>query len=55
MTGVQTCALPISLLIAVLNNGLVLLNIPTDAQYIVKGVIILIAVVLDRLAQGARA
>ena len=44
-----------ALLIAVLNNGLVLLNIPTDAQYIVKGVIILIAVVLDRLAQGARA
>ena len=43
-----------ALLIAVLNNGLVLLNIPTDAQYIVKGVIILIAVVLDRLAQGAR-
>ena len=43
-----------ALLIAVLNNGLVLLNIPTDAQYIVKGVIILIAVVLDRLAQGAK-
>jgi ribose/xylose/arabinose/galactoside ABC-type transport system permease subunit len=44
-----------ALLIAVLNNGMVLLNVTTDAQYIVKGVIILIAVVLDRLATGARA
>jgi ribose transport system permease protein len=43
-----------ALLIAVLNNGMVLLNVATDAQYIVKGVIILIAVVLDRLATEAR-
>jgi ribose/xylose/arabinose/galactoside ABC-type transport system permease subunit len=43
-----------ALLIAVLNNGMVLLNVTTDAQYIVKGVIILIAVILDRLATGAR-
>lgn len=43
-----------ALLIAVLNNGMVLMNITTDAQYIVKGVIILIAVILDRLATGVR-
>ncbi|MEM7642570.1 MAG: ABC transporter permease [Pseudomonadota bacterium] len=42
-------------LIAVLNNGMVLMNINIDAQYIVKGVIILLAVVLERLASGARA
>lgn len=42
-------------LIAVLNNGMVLLNVNIDAQYIVKGAIILLAVVLDRLATGARA
>lgn len=41
-------------LIAVLNNGMVLLNVNIDAQYIVKGVIILLAVVLERLASGAR-
>lgn len=41
-------------LIAVLNNGMVLLNLNIDAQYLVKGVIILIAVVLERLASGAR-
>ena len=43
-----------ALLIAVLNNGMVLLNVNIDAQYIVKGVIILFAVVLERLASGAR-
>ncbi len=41
-------------LIAVLNNGMVLMNVNIDAQYIVKGVIILLAVVLERLASGAR-
>jgi ribose transport system permease protein len=43
-----------ALLIAVLNNGMVLMNVTPDAQYIVKGVIILVAVVLDRLATGVR-
>lgn len=43
-----------ALLIAVLNNGMVLLNVNIDAQYIIKGVIILFAVVLERLASGAR-
>lgn len=42
------------LLIAVLNNGMVLLNVNVDAQYIVKGAIILVAVVLERIAVGAR-
>ena len=42
-------------LIAVLNNGMVLMNVNIDAQYTVKGVIILLAVVLERLASGARA
>lgn len=41
-------------LIAVLNNGMVLMNVNIDAQFIVKGVIILVAVVLERLASGAR-
>ena len=41
-------------LIAVLNNGMVLMNVNIDAQYIVKGVIILLAVVLERLAGGGR-
>lgn len=43
-----------ALLIAVLNNGMVLMNVNIDAQYIVKGVIILFAVVLERLASGVR-
>ena len=41
-------------LIAVLNNGLVLLNVNINAQYLVKGLIILAAVVLERAASGAR-
>ncbi|MEM8823092.1 MAG: ABC transporter permease [Pseudomonadota bacterium] len=41
-------------LIAILSNGMVLMNINIDAQYIVKGVIILIAVVLERLAGPAQ-
>lgn len=41
-------------LIAVLNNGMVLLNVNIDAQYIVKGIIILVAVVLERMASGTR-
>ena len=43
-----------ALLIGVLNNGMVLLNIHADAQFIVKGAIILLAVVLERVAAGAR-
>ncbi|MFN3224698.1 MAG: ABC transporter permease [Hyphomicrobiales bacterium] len=43
-----------ALLIAVLNNGMVLLNVNIDAQYIIKGVIILFAVVLERLASSVR-
>lgn len=39
-----------ALLIAVLNNGMVLLNINVDSQFIIKGLIILLAVVLERLA-----
>lgn len=42
-------------LIAVLNNGMVLMNVNIDAQYVVKGLIILLAVVLERLASGRRA
>lgn len=41
-------------LIAVLNNGMVLLNVNIDMQYIIKGLIILLAVVLERLAAGGR-
>ncbi|MGY6547767.1 MAG: ABC transporter permease [Roseinatronobacter sp.] len=41
-------------LIAVLNNGMVLLNVNIDAQYIIKGLIILLAVVLERVAAGGR-
>lgn len=41
-------------LIAVLNNGMVLMNVNIDAQYVVKGLIILLAVVLERLASGRR-
>ena len=36
------------LLIATLNNGLTLMNVNSDFQYIIKGVIILIAVLIDR-------
>lgn len=43
-----------ALLIAVLNNGMVLLNINVDSQYIIKGLIILLAVVLERLAARGR-
>jgi ribose/xylose/arabinose/galactoside ABC-type transport system permease subunit len=42
-------------LIAVLNNGLVLLNVNINAQYLVKGLIILAAVVLERAASGGKA
>ena len=37
-----------ALFISVLNNGLTLLNINSYLQYIIKGAIILLAVVLDR-------
>lgn len=43
-----------ALLIAVLNNGMVLLNVNVDSQYIIKGLIILLAVVLERLAARGR-
>lgn len=42
------------LLIAVLNNGLTLLNVNSYLQYIVKGVIILVAVLLDRSSSEVR-
>ena len=41
-----------ALLIATLGNGMVLLNVHADAQLVVKGLIILAAVVLERLASG---
>ena len=41
------------LLIAVLNNGLTLLNVDSSLQYVIKGVIILLAVLLDRSAAQA--
>jgi ribose transport system permease protein len=41
-------------LIGVLNNGLVLMNVNINAQYLIKGLIILAAVVLERAASGAR-
>jgi ribose transport system permease protein len=45
-----------ALIIAVLSNGLVLLGVPDVWQYIVKGLVIIGAVLLDRfrLGQGAR-
>jgi len=41
-------------LIAVLNNGLVLMSVNIDAQYVIKGLIILLAVVLEGLAGRGR-
>lgn len=41
------------LLIAVLNNGLILMNVNSYYQYVIKGVIILIAVLLDRTQRSA--
>jgi ribose transport system permease protein len=38
------------LIIAVLNNGLTLLNVDSSLQYVIKGTIILVAVLLDRSA-----
>lgn len=43
------------LLIATLNNGLTLLNTPYYTQLIVKGVIVVAAVLLDRWARGGKA
>lgn len=37
-----------ALLIAVLNNGLIMLNVNSYYQYVIKGAIILVAVLLDR-------
>lgn len=44
-----------TLLIAVLNNGLTLLNVTYYAQLIIKGTIIIAAVLLDRWARGGKA
>jgi ribose transport system permease protein len=41
------------LIIAVLNNGLTLLNVDSSLQYVIKGTIILVAVLLDRSAVPA--
>ncbi|MCC5950239.1 MAG: ABC transporter permease [Nitriliruptoraceae bacterium] len=41
-----------ALLIAVVNNGLTLLNVPRDVQLVIKGCIIIAAVLLDRWAAG---
>lgn len=43
-----------TLLIAVLNNGLTLLNVTYYAQLIIKGAIIIAAVLLDRWARGGK-
>ena len=57
VTGVQTCALPIcrisgtligALIIGTLNNGLNILNVSSFYQQVVKGVVILLAVLMDR-------
>lgn len=41
-----------ALMIAIVNNGLTLLNVPRDAQLIVKGAIIVVAVLIDRWVGG---
>jgi hypothetical protein len=43
-----------ALLIAVLSNGMVLLNVNVDAQCIVEGLILLLAAVLERVAVRAQ-
>lgn len=40
------------LFIGVLNNGLALLNVDYNTQQIIKGVLVVVAVLLDRLSQG---
>jgi ribose/xylose/arabinose/galactoside ABC-type transport system permease subunit len=42
------------LFIGVLNNGLALLNVDFNTQQVVKGVLVIAAVLLDRWARGAR-
>ena len=43
------------LLISVLNNGLILMNVNAYYQYVIKGLIILLAVLLDRTQRSADA
>jgi ribose transport system permease protein len=43
-----------ALIIGVLNNGLNLLNINSFWQYIVKGIVILIAVYVDFIKKGRK-
>jgi len=42
------------LFIGVLNNGLALLDVDFNSQQVVKGVLVIAAVLLDRWARGAR-
>lgn len=42
------------LIIGVLNNGLFLLNVSPDWQYVVKGVVIILAVAIDKMNSPAR-
>ncbi len=44
-----------ALLIGVLGNGLTLMDVPTYWQQIITGVVVVAAVVLDRLSRGAKA
>lgn len=41
-----------ALIIAIVNNGLTLLNVERDVQLVIKGVIIVVAVLIDRWARG---
>jgi ribose transport system permease protein len=43
-----------AILIGVLNNGLVLLNVSPFWQQVVKGLVILIAVIIDKLNKNAK-
>ena len=44
-----------ALIIGVLNNGLVLMNVPFFYQLIIQGVVIIVAVLIDRLRTRAAA
>lgn len=41
-----------ALIIAIVNNGLTLLNVERDVQLVIKGFIIIVAVLIDRWARG---
>ncbi|MFP4310492.1 MAG: ABC transporter permease [Nitriliruptoraceae bacterium] len=43
-----------ALIIAIVNNGLTLLNVERDVQLVIKGLIIIVAVLVDRWARGRR-